>query len=187
MGVYERCVFETIRIESREPMRQKRQATKLLKIIMIINYMFLFIFVGILAPLEIKEISPRAWGWVEGKLGWDLTGFWFTPIGGNGKCRIINSAAAFSLPGSCIIFGEITPLDRKPYPHLWVELKGKIVDEVCPPENPECRVRRQFATVDTISLQIVSQSSRSNTDFKGIKWGLEYLAGLKSALVPITH
>lgn len=168
-------------------MGQKRQSFKLIKIIMIINYMFLFIFVGILAPLEIKEISPRAWGWVEGELGWDLTGFWFTPIGGNGKCRIVNSVAAFSLPGSRIIFGEIAPVDRRPYPHLWVELNEKIVDEVCPPVNPECLVRRQFATVDPISLQIVSQSSKSYMDLKRVKWGLEYLAGLKSALVPITH
>ncbi len=83
--------------------------------------MFLFVSIGILAPLELKEVSPRAWGWIEGRAGWDMTGFMFSPYGGNGECRIVNSLEAFSRPNTRIIFGEIVPPDREPYPHLWVQ------------------------------------------------------------------
>ncbi|MRR37385.1 hypothetical protein EG829_22565, partial [bacterium] len=87
-------------------------------------YLFLSVVVGILAPLELKEVSPQSWGWLEGKLGWDMTGFWFSPFGGNGNCRIVNSKVAFSRPGSWIIFGELSPPGRRPEPHLWVEEMG---------------------------------------------------------------
>jgi len=86
------------------------------------------------------------------------------------------------MPGSLIIFGEISPIDRKPYPHLWVEQKGEIVDEVCPPEQTGCDVRRQFARVRPASLQIYIQNPQSEKDLNRIKWGIEYLKGLKSAL-----
>ncbi|ANA41739.1 hypothetical protein A2G06_16485 (plasmid) [Geobacter anodireducens] len=148
----------------------------------LLSYLFLFFVVGILVPLEIKEISPKSWGWLEGKLGWDMTGFWFTPLGGNGNCRIVNSKEAFRRPGSRVIFGEISPPDRKPYPHLWVEENGEIIDEVCPPGQLGCSARRQFATVNPVSLQLEERSPQSEKDRRDIRWGIRYLLGLKAAL-----
>lgn len=147
-----------------------------------ISYSFLFVVVGILLPLELKEVSPKTWGWLEGTLGWDMTGFWFSPLGGNGNCRIVNSKVAFCRPGSRIIFGELTPPDRRPYPHLWVEDKGEIIDTVCPPGQPECRVRRQFATVDPVTLLIEIRCPQTEKDKRDIRWGINYLGGLKAAL-----
>jgi hypothetical protein len=146
-------------------------------------YLFLFVSIGILAPQEVKEISPFAWGWVEGKLGWDLTGFWFSSFGGNGKCRITNSQVAWRLPESKIVFGEVSPPGRRPYPHLWVENRGQIVDGVCPPEVPGCSSRRRFATINPTSLTIEAQNPLSEKDQKSIAWGLDYLQGLKSSSV----
>lgn len=144
--------------------------------------MVLFVFTGMLGPQEIKEISPRAWGWVEAKMGWDMTGFWFSPLGGNGPCRITNTKAAFASPNSRIILGELSPIDRKPYPHLWVEQRGKVIDQVCPPDSAACSNRREFAVVNPYTLQIEKQVPRSDKDLKRIRWGLEYLKGFKSAL-----
>ncbi len=152
------------------------------KCLKILGYSFLFVVVGILLPLELKEVSPKTWGWLEGTLGWDMTGFWFSPLGGNGNCRIVNSKVAFGRPGSRIIFGELTPPDRRPYPHLWVEEKGEIIDSVCPPGRPECRVRRLFATVDPVTLLIEKRYPQTEKDKRDIRWGINYLGGLKAAL-----
>ncbi len=145
-------------------------------------FALLVVFTGFLAPQEVKEISPKAWGWLEGKLGWDLTGFCFTPLGGNGSCRIVNSAIAFSTPGSSIVFGEIVPPGGKPYPHMWVVKDEATIDQVCPPEDGACRERREFARVNPDNLQIESEAPRSEKDRVHIKWGLKYLEGLKDAL-----
>lgn len=163
-------------------MKQKRQTVKFLRCFKVLNYLVLFTCIGILGPLEIKEISPRAWGWTEGKLGWDMTGFWFSPFGGNGACRIINTKEAFTRSDSRIILGELSPIDRKPYPHLWVEQRGKVIDQVCPPDNPACGNRREFAVVNPCNLQIEKQTPVSDKDLKRIRRGIEYLKGFKSAL-----
>ena len=163
-------------------MKNSRSTVKYLRYFKITNYIVLFVFTGMLGPQEVKEISPRAWGWVEGKLGWDMTGFWFSPLGGNGSCRIANTKAALSLPDSRIVLGEMFPIDRKPYPHLWVEQRGRTIDQVCPPDRPACSNRREFAVVNSSTLQIEKQTPGSDKDLKLIRWGIEYLKGFKSAL-----
>lgn len=145
-------------------------------------YLFLSVVVGVLAPLELKDVSPWTWGWLEGTLEWDMTGFCFSPLGGNGNCRIVNAKEAFSRPGSRIIFGELSPPGRKPYPHLWAEEEGEIIDVVCPAAQPGCGVRRAFATVNPSTLQIEGQSPQTDKDQRDIRWGISYLGGLKAAM-----
>lgn len=170
-----------VRVNDDKELMSKRPVS-ISKCFKFLSYSFLFIVVGMLLPLEMKEVSPKAWGWLEGILGWDMTGFWFSPLGGNGDCRIVNSKVAFDRPGSRIIFGELTPPDRRPYPHLWVEEKGEIIDGVCPPGQPECSVRRLFATVDPVTLQIEKRCPQTEKDKRAIRWGINYIGGLKTAL-----
>lgn len=162
--------------------KNTRTTVRFLRYFKVTNYLVLFIFTGILGPQEVKQISPWAWGWVEGKLGWDMTGFWFSPLGGNGACRITNTKAAFSLPDSRIILGELSPIDRKPYPHLWVEQRGRVIDQVCPPDSPACNKRREFAVVNPSTMQTEKQIPVSDKDMKRIHWGIGYLRGFRSAL-----
>jgi len=145
--------------------------------------LFLFVSAGMLLPREIKGPIPRAWGYLEGKFNRDLTGWWFSSYQGEGNCRIVNGRAAFSCPGSKIIFGTVTPPDAKPYPHLWaVDSVGQILDSVCPATNPSCRQRRIFAVIDTKTMNILSQSPASDIERKQIDWGVKYLVGLKTGI-----
>jgi len=148
-----------------------------LKIVLVL---YLFIAIGALLPREIKTPFPRQWGQLEGFFNRDLTGLWFSSWQGEGGCRIHSAKLAFKLPGSKIIFGEVSPPDRAAYPHLWVEMGQGIIDSVCPPSNPACRNRRAFAVVNPANLSIESRNPRNETEKKQIAWGLEYLRGLKS-------
>jgi len=146
----------------------------------IVLALFLFISIGALLPRELKMPFPRQWGQLEGIFNRDLTGLWFSSWQGEGDCRIHSAKLAFKLPGSKILFGEVSPPDRAPYPHLWVEMQQGIIDSVCPPSNPACRNRRAFAVVNPTTLALESQNSLNEKEKEQIAWGLEYLKGLKS-------
>jgi len=146
----------------------------------IVLALFLFISIGALLPRELKMPFPRQWGQLEGIFNRDLTGLWFSSWQGEGDCRIHSAKLAFKLPGSKIMFGVITPPNKKPYPHLWVEMQQGIIDSLCPPSQPACQNRRVFAVVNPVTLTVESQNPLSNEEKKLIEWGIEYLGGLKS-------
>lgn len=146
-------------------------------------YMVTFLIIATLLPQEIKQPIPGLWGFLEGSVGWDMTGFAFTPLHGHGKCRIVNGKAGLAIPGSKIVFGVVTPAAGKNYAHLWaLDADDHIVDSVCSEEHPECRNRRSFAVIDSRSLKIVSQNPQSDLEKKHIEWGVAYLHGLRSAV-----
>ena len=146
----------------------------------IVLALFLFISIGALMPRELKMPFPRQWGQLEGIFNRDLTGLWFSSWQGEGDCRIHSAKLAFKLPGSKIMFGVINPPNKKPYPHLWVEMQQGIIDSLCPPSQPACQNRRVFAVVNPVTLTVESQNPLSNEEKKLIEWGIEYLGGLKS-------
>lgn len=155
----------------------RRTAFNILKILL---GLYLVIAIGALLPRELKMPFPRQWGQLEGIFNRDLTGLWFSSWQGEGDCRIHSAKLAFKLPGSKIMFGVITPPDKKPYPHLWVEMQQGIIDSLCPPSQPACQNRRVFAVVNPVTLTVESQNPLSNEEKKLIDWGIEYLGGLKS-------
>lgn len=132
-----------------------------------------------LAPKELKEPMPRVWGMIEGVTGIDHTGFAFTPYGGNGNCRIINAKHALKTPGSKIIFGMITPPNGRSYPHLWVTENGNIYDASCRMTEPACQERKMFAVIDPSTLATEIEKPQNEAESYQLRWGLEYLSGLK--------
>lgn len=130
-------------------------------------------------PLVLKQDFPRYWGMIEGVVGWDMTGFCFTPLGGSGDCRIKNSIEAFNTPDSQIIFGIITEPQGRRYLHLWA-LDGRktIIDKNCPPEKDICKNRRIFASIDPFTFDVISQNPLTREETLTIPWGQKYLNGL---------
>lgn len=155
-----------------------------LQILKYLHYVFLFFVIGVLGPKEIKEPIPELWGFLEGTFGHDMTGFWFSPIGGNGNCRIDNAKLAIAEPDTRkIVFGVVSPPNGKPYPHLWASAPGdQILDTVCPLTNPACRQRRAFAVLDPRTLIVEQKMIIEEMDEYHVKWGQKYLKGLKSAI-----
>jgi len=152
-----------------------------MKIIRFIYFIFLFLIIAELLPKEIKEPIPHLWGMIEGTTGVDHTGFAFTPYGGQGNCRIINARIALSAPGSKIVFGMVTPLNGRSYPHLWVTDKfNKVIDAACVMTEPNCQNRRSFAVIDPTSLYLETKNPSNDAEMHQITWGLEYLSGLKA-------
>jgi hypothetical protein len=145
--------------------------------------LFLFVSAGALLPREIKGPFPYAWGYLEGSFNRDMTGWWFSSYQGEGNCRIVNGREAFSHPGARIIFGLVYPPNEKPYPHLWaLNDNGKVLDDVCPLDNPSCKQRRVLAVIDAKSLKVLSRTPASEMERKQIAWGVKYLDGLKSGM-----
>jgi len=142
--------------------------------------LFLFVAIGGLLPREVKTPFPKIWGQLEGIFNRDMTGWWFSSWQGEGECRIHSAKIAFKLPGSKIMLGEIMPPGRKPYPHLWVELRQGIIDSTCPPSQHVCQNRRVYAIVNSETLSVESQNQLNNTEKKQVEWGIKYLTGLKS-------
>ncbi len=152
------------------------------RLVKTVIFLIVFFIVGAFGPKEIKESNPYLWGWLEGKTGWDMTGFYFSPWIGDGHCRIENSIAAFRNNKSKILFGMVTTRPGKMFPHLWVVKDEVIIDTVCPITDPDCCNRRIFAIVDPVTLKLEYEKPVTATESYQIKWTLVYLAGLKRAL-----
>ena len=129
-----------------------------------------------------KYCPPYYFGRIEGFLKRDITGFCFTEIGGQGRCRIENSISAFKKPTSRIVLGEVFPPAGKSYYHLWaIDDKG-VVDSVCPISTPFCRNRRVFAVINATSLVLERSNLTSDEDKEQVRWGLVYLSGFKRSI-----
>lgn len=145
-------------------------------------YIVILIILGALLPLVIKQEAPEMWGFAEGIVGFDMTGFAFTPIGGSGNCRVENTRAAFRSGGSKIVFGVISEPSGHHYLHLWTETaKGGIIDSSCPVVFDRCKERRSFALLDSSTFMVLSQSPLDKEESETIIWGRKYLGGFKRA------
>ena len=144
---------------------------------------YIFCRIGVMLPNGIRNYFPYSWGWLEGKAGKDLTGFYFTPLVGYGNCRIINSVEAFKTPGSKIIFGAIKLKQGKEFLHLWAEnTDHKVIDLACHPDNEFCKNRRMFAKINPGTLQLENNIANSVQEQFQVEWGLRYLEGLKHSV-----
>lgn len=142
---------------------------------------FLFTIIAHLLPKEIKEPIPEIWGKIEGTTGYDHTGFAFTPWGGMGNCRVVNSKLALETPGSKIVFGMLTPLNGRSYPHLWaVDQNNNILDLSCQATSPNCKDRKMFAVIDPNTLNLDTKNPTNAAEAHQISWGIKYLSGLKA-------
>jgi hypothetical protein len=146
----------------------------------IFYYFIIFIIVANLFPKEIKEPIPKLWGAIEGSTGIDHTGFAFTPLNGNGNCRIVNTRLALASPGSKIVFGMVKPLNGRAYPHLWVTNKANILDLSCPITNRNCQNRTPFAIINPVTLALEMSKPQNEQEIHQVIWGLKYLSGFKS-------
>jgi hypothetical protein len=143
--------------------------------------LFSCLVICVLLPQEIKEPFPWQWGYLEGTLGWDMTGFAFSPIHGSGDCRIKNTREAFQIKGAYIMFGMIYPRQGAPYPHLWAADGAGVIDVSCPISRPDCQARRSFAVIDAGTLRILTLSPQDELEQHFIVWGLQYLKGFSVA------
>lgn len=153
------------------------------RILMVFYGMLLFCIIGALTPLFVKEWFPRAWGVLEGVVGWDCTGFCFSPLYGRGPCRIDNTRAALESKDSRIVLGMVTTVQGNTFEHLWaVDKGGGIIDTVCPMQVPDCRTRRAFAVINPRSLSLEQLHALNDEDRHQTTWGLKYLAGFKEGV-----
>ena len=145
--------------------------------------LFSCLIIMVLLPQELKEPFPFQWGYMECVLGWDMTGFAFSPWHGSGSCRIKNTREAFMAKGSGsrILFGMISPRQGTSYPHLWAIEGGQVVDLDCPVSRPDCQDRRVFADIDADTLRLNSMSPRDELEQHYIVWGVKYLKGFRVA------
>lgn len=139
-------------------------------------------------PLAIQRWCPTLLGKLEGTFERDLTCYFFVIGRGTGDCRIKNSKIAFTDHGAKIFIGHLTdPIIMKNNGsdfHLWGRYANdNLIDVTCPPsEDPVCKERTIFATIDADTLKLEYNNPANEKDSKQLTWALSYLPALKTTL-----